>query len=807
MIVLVAAIVWSSLCQGAAPFVPGFERFARHSEIDLVTAGRLLLTELSCTACHEASPLESKPKGGPDLSGVGNRLQRAWMAEFLASPQTIKPGTTMPNLLHGLSAEEKAESVRAIVAFLSTLRQPFPEIKGTGANPVPNEFWNHGDAQQGRVLYHRIGCVACHEPDPDYETVETKPTPLDELLKTLEAEELEELGLAAAARRVESVPLGNLVRKYSRESLTHFLLDPHRARPAGRMPNFELGVVDAADIAASLLRGRSVSPLGTVQDEAGQDTELIAEGRRLFQESGCANCHSAGDVKKNVPVIPFAAADSLTSRSCIGVARPDIPHYPLDDGQMMAVTAAMESLAARRSSHSLTPAQKLQQTMLSLNCFGCHARDKQGGVGRYRKAFFETFGNIDIGDEGRLPPPLTGVGRKLKTASLGQVLQGKGSVRPHMKIRMPTFPTRQAKTISDLLVETDQTSRPLSENEVFGTAGSLAEAGWQLLDVGCVQCHSLKGEALPGVVGVDLEGITSRVQPQWFKEFLFNPGALKPRTRMPTFFPGGQSQNQQVLGGSTDKQIAAMWFYLKDLSRQPLPAKIEKARSQSYELIPEDRPIVLRTFMEQAGTHAIAVGFPQKVHFAFDAEQVRPAFAWRGRFLDAQGTWFVRFAPPAQPLGEDQLQLPHGVPLAILDSSLESRWPAPGDKGQPDATPYRFLGYQLDQTGVPTFLYRYDRFEIEDRVEPDDDHSLIRRLSVTDRDPKMKPVSLWLRGHVGNTLKYNRLLNYTSDTGLEVSVSGVDHAGELRQQESSGTEWLIPIKVDGKKVIEVRYRW
>ena len=79
--------------------------------------------------------------------------------------------------------------------------------------------------------------------------------------------------------------------------------------------------------------------------------------------------------------------------------------------------------------------------------------------------------------------------------------------------------------------------------------------------------------------------------------------------------------------------------------------------------------------MQSAGTHAIAVGFPQKVHFAFDAEQISLAQAWRGRFLDAEGTWFVRHAPPADPIGEAHTRLPGSVPFATLAGPLQSiRW-------------------------------------------------------------------------------------------------------------------------------------
>ena len=47
---------------------------------------------------------------------------------------------------------------------------------------------------------------------------------------------------------------------------------------------------------------------------------------------------------------------------------------------------------------------------------------------------------------------------------------------------------------------------------------------------------------------------------------------LKPGTRMPTFFPRGKSQNLSVLNGDTNRQIAAIWAYLKTATKHPLPA-------------------------------------------------------------------------------------------------------------------------------------------------------------------------------------------------------------------------------------------
>jgi hypothetical protein len=367
---------------------------------------------------------------------------------------------------------------------------------------------------------------------------------------------------------------------------------------------------------------------------------------------------------------------------------------------------------------------------------------------------------------------------------------------------MPQFPVSAVKQLPTLFAEVDHPpGKRQSEAAVFGKLDGLTEPGRVLLDNGCVECHSFRGEALPGVVGVDLEGITQRVQPRWFHDFLLNPGNLKPQTRMPTFFPNGKSQNKAVLEGDTQRQIAAMWAYLKELDKQPLPEKIETIRSRDFELKPQDRPIVLRTFMKEAGTHAIAVGFPEGVHFAFDAKQSRLVAAWRGRFLDAQGTWFSRFTPPAEPLG-DLLPLPDDLPLSILKEDFPA-WP----KCDPLNPAYRYLGYRLDKEGVPTFLYRFDRFDIADRIEPLDDKQIQRQLKITNRKPTEPAPQLWFRAISGKTVKRQKAFMYSNDAGLITAISEpLGPLGELRETES-GMEWIVPLNIQGEKTIEVKYQW
>jgi mono/diheme cytochrome c family protein len=788
------------------PFVSGFDRFGRHADIDAATAGRLLMTELSCAACHSSSDVMLNPKRGPVLDGAGNRLYPSWVRSFLLSPAASKPGTTMPNMLAGLPPEEREPAADAITAFLASLQQPFAEIKATGANPVPMEFWNRGNAENGRRLYHQIGCVACHEPDNEYDVTIVKPSPLDEMLEQLNPDELKEMGLTSAARRVKSVPHAVLPAKFTSQSLTYFLLNPEHTHPTGRMPNFALTAVDAADIAAWLLRNQGKPELPSNLSEK-PDASMIAKGRRLFSELNCAACHTIQGIDAPRPAKPIAAMDLTPKQQCChteidsgNLRQKGQPRWAIDETQNLALNTALVSI---REPALGNKTDELTFHLLQQNCYACHERSQLGGIGRFRKPYFETVGHVDIGDEGRLPPTLTGVGKKLTTSWMGKVLTGKGIVRPFMTIRMPVFPGSATKPLAALFANTDVgTTKPADESNVFAQADrkTLVEAGRQLMDTGCVQCHAFKGEALPGTVGVELEGATDRIHPNWLHDFLKDPGSLKARTRMPTFFPNGQSQNQDVFSGDMELQISAMHAYLKGLSKEPLPDKIQQARNQNYELVPVDRPILLRTFMSVAGMHAIAVGFPQHVHFAFDAERITLTQAWRGRFLDAEGTWFVRFAPPADPLGDHIARFPPSISIASLDE-MTSRWP--DDAASAGA---KFSGYRLDKTGVPVFLYTVHGFDITDRIEPDEEGGLRRTIAVQTNADSIAEKPLWLRAHAGKTLTKKSPQTFVDETGLTVIVDKPKNTGEIRTVKDL-TEWIIPVSGGGQRAIEIHYRW
>lgn len=779
-----SALLLTEFARAEGPIIAGFERFGRHGDIDKQTAGRVLVRELSCTACHVSYDALLAPKAGPNLEDASVRMNRDWIASFIADPHATKPGTTMPDVLGKRTAAERAAIAKSLAAFLSAQNRPLPDVKGSGLVPVPNEFWNKGDADRGKLLYHQVGCVACHDPDKELAVKST--SAIDQLIEDLDAEEIAKLGLSAAARAVPSVPFSDLKAKYTVAGLTHFLLDPNRFRPAGRMPALKLSPVESADVASYLLEHQTPSR-ASVADE----TE-IARGRELFVELNCVQCHSAGKLKPKRAANPLSELNLQSDRQCMEAT--GSINYRLDAEQVDFIRIA---LGASQKTEKPAAKAQLELQLLAFNCYACHERDGSGGVARFRRDHFETVSNVDLGDEGRLPPPLTGVGRKLQTAWLKNVLLGKkADVRPHMQIRMPLFHDELAKQLPDLFREVDQAA---ANNTALNANAEQIEIGRALMDVGCVQCHSFGGNALPGVIGVDLRNVSSRLQSSWFQEFLLNPSAVKARTRMPSFFPDGKSQRPDLLDGNIDRQIAAMWAYLNAKEPFELPDKIREARARNYELLPKDKPIVLRTFMKDAGTHAIAVGFSQQVHYAFDAERARLAIGWHGKFLDAQGTWFIRSAPPAEPLGDAIVRFADASPLAKLAKANE---PWPDNVGD-----YRFSGYRLDRLGVPTLLYRYADIDVEDQLAPIDSETLKRTIKL--RRESAGSARIWFMASEDKELTRIHDQSYSNRAGLKTTLA--DRSGILRTAKlligGERDEWLVPIEFEKTFELEVYYKW
>ena len=234
------------------------------------------------------------------------------------------------------------------------------------------------------------------------------------------------------------------------------------------------------------------------------------------------------------------------------------------------------------------------------------------------------------------PPLLTGVGHKARTVWLKSVLTDRGRARPWMQLRMPQYGEANVGFLPEALAHLEGADDRRHDPSSCRSNTEKIAIGRQIIGksgLGCISCHDIGGVANTGTRGPDLATINQRVRYEWYDRWMHQPLRMAPGTRMPQAFVDGKSTLTTVLDGDPKGQAEAMWSYLSLGPGLPLPEGLEPPKGLIIAV--KDRPEVLRTFMPEAGSKAIAVGYPGGVNVAFSADQCRLAYSWAGNFLDA----------------------------------------------------------------------------------------------------------------------------------------------------------------------------
>jgi mono/diheme cytochrome c family protein len=570
---------------------------------------------------------------------------------------------------------------------------------------------------------------------------------------------------------------------------------------------------------ATLLTAPSIQKGTAPQAEAfAIDPAKAAKGREHFVTLGCAACHTLN--RGGSPIAPVELARSLSelgeSGGCLDSRPGKTPWYALRERQAGALRAAI--LAAKHAVHPLTDDQTVERALVRLNCIACHERKHVGGVVEARNVFFQSD-MPEMGDEGRLPPSLSGVGAKLTAEWLKTVLEEGAKDRPYMFTRMPKFGAANVHGLAAALEAADAAERrPAPHIKIASEELKRYKAAGRRLvgaqGFSCIKCHTFAGQRSSGIQALSLTTMTRRLRPEWFYHYLQNPLVYRPGTRMPTAFPDGQTTLPAVLDGTVNGQIAAIWTYLADGDKAQFPVGLVTGK---IELIAFDEAVIYRNFIEGAGTRAIGVGYPEKLNLAFDASDMRLALLWQGGFIDAARHWTARGQGFEKPLGDKVLKLPDGPAIAVLSDS-HAPWPGRTAK----ELGLRFGGYRLDDKQRPTFVYSWhdashpdsrQAVQIEDKPQPVGEQDLFamhRTITATGEAP---PGGLWLRavraGQIEEIGKGAYKVAYRIDGQWTLTVSA--RTKPLLRQQDSEWEILIPLALDGPHSkhakIELTYDW
>ena len=260
--------------------------------------GRELVQRFECSRCHEGTGFASAPlskncfscheqilsgrfpvsaqalarfrphvasaREAPSLMAIAERLQGAWVRDYLLGPFDLRPKLTptMPRLaLDYVQASD-------IAAYLTESAAPEPPLA------VPA-----GNASRGRELMDQKGCASCHAFSgvPPFTSAEELPAD------------------STTARAAALAPDLRFTRlRFRQDQLPRWLLDPRSLKPDTRMPNFELTPGDASDIAAYILGAPLAIPSQAPFVRLPVLTRRVPfeEVNRVVFSRTCHHCHT-----------------------------------------------------------------------------------------------------------------------------------------------------------------------------------------------------------------------------------------------------------------------------------------------------------------------------------------------------------------------------------------------------------------------------------------------------------------------------------------------------------------------------------
>lgn len=602
----------------------------RESAVAIYERGREVFTQSRCDACHSIEPdhyLARRSLGlAPDLTNLGKRIQPGWLLHWLGDPQSLQPHAQMPDLF-GEGDEEFIDRF-AVTRYLT--RDQAADTKATETDPAT-----------GRNHFEQTGCIACHT-GPD--------EPVDE------TGELRSL-----------VGLGS---KLSASAIREKMAEPKKHFASSRMPDFELDrdspeTLDALaaylaqsrkadwetmppspEEAAIVSRLKELQARITLPEIAETDDPVHQLGQFVLVDRGCVDCHKVGTLKSQTDAPPRyqLAAKTVMEDGCLAEQpREGLPHYHLSAADRQAVAAVIRLPANTWQGNA--PFLEKRYFTRQLGCTACHEVDGRESVFTRRIARFIPQGS-DKTAKDLSPPALTGVGEKLHPQWLHDVIVDGRRARPWMSLKMPVFDRQVVASLPDTLIRSDGQTAEETVLAPVSVSDEEMQAAREMVGrnvFNCVSCHDVLGHQGTGTRGPDLAGVTARVRKDWFRRWLLDPQRLSPGTRMPSIFANGRSMAPQFLNGEPDKQIDALWAYFSQGSKMQLPlmkAPWEEtvAGGEDPHFTPQDRPVLLRGFMvPYAGLRAVALGFPEKVHFAFDSQRCTLTTVWAGDFAKIGG--------------------------------------------------------------------------------------------------------------------------------------------------------------------------
>jgi mono/diheme cytochrome c family protein len=590
------------------PLLRGEEQQARclgcHRDISMIKGaqvlrrGEYLFEQLGCHGCHLVQGYDGLPQVGPSLQRVAAKVNPQWLVSWIHNPYEFRPRTRMPNFLF---SEQQATAVAAYIWSSSKQNAE----SWLGSHPDPGiDVRDAATVAQGKKIFDSVGCRACHGIEPD------------------------EVATPLGAIKDWGPNLRRVGEKTTARFIYWWVKNPHDYNQATFMPSLRLSDEEARSVAAYLVSLSVPSSESTVTAASLEAPELVEEGRALVRKYGCYGCHNIAGMEQEsrvgveLSIFGGKGLEELYFGTQTEIPRtwndwtywklknPRIyqtehveqlmPNFELAEEDILALRVWLQSRMERmpprkwqdpENDTRLLRIQAGRRVVDFYNCQGCHIIDDHGG---YVRRLYQD-------NPTEAPPILNGEGSKVQPQWLYGFLQdpARQPLRFWLKIRMPTFGfgvEQTTKVVEYFGAVTDLHDPYFFWDPAIDSTPQQVATGELLMSkeyFACFACH-VRGDETPAGPpeqwAPNLAYANERLNPHWILAWIKNPQALMPGTKMPAFFEEGQPGPEDVLGGNTDQQIAAMRDYIMSLGwdqgagsasarKEEAPAPAAEARS------------------------------------------------------------------------------------------------------------------------------------------------------------------------------------------------------------------------------------
>jgi mono/diheme cytochrome c family protein len=561
--------------------------------------GERMFQQMGCAGCHLVAGYEDQPKIGPYLKLAAAKLDPSWTVRWITNPDDFRPFTRMPDFMF---SRDQATALAAFILDSSSKNSKdwlaaHPELPTLEA-----DVGNPAFVEEGKGLFESVGCKACHAIEAGQHA-----TPVGVNAG---------FGPGQTFTAKDFAPnLDKIAEKTSAAWVYAWLKNPRDFSPHTAMPSLRLSDHEAEALTAFLMTHGKKSEIDGIET-ALKNPEQIKKGEALVRKYGCFGCHEIEGMDKEsrigVELTTFGSKhlDELFFGNQTQIpetwdqwtfhklqspriyATKDVEqlmpnfHFGSADIKNLVVFLAGLTQGTVQERYRMPGSEHQTQIVAGrrmvnyYNCVGCHIVEDRGG---YIRRFYP-------GDEINFAPPiLNGEGFKVQPEWLFTFLQGPTSIRPWLKIRMPTFHFNNGEddTIVNYFTALSDVNVLYTFIDTNLIAPAELAAGAKLMTkdyFNCFSCHQQgdkKPEGPPSGWAPDLALAHQRLNPDWILKWIANPSALQPGTKMPSYYPGGPDD---ILGGNQDKQIHALVDYIFWFGTHPgetIPGQVAAAPVKS----------------------------------------------------------------------------------------------------------------------------------------------------------------------------------------------------------------------------------